>query len=235
MKKILAKILLSFTIIFFWSKATSYAQENSIVINEIAWMGTQDGFTKEWIELYNPSDRNININGWHLIDKLGKIDITLKGEISPFSFFVLERSSDKTLPDIKADIVYSGALKNSGGDLVLINKEGKIIDQVSCKSGWFAGDNKTKRTMERRSTYASGADPNNWQTSIHPGGTPKKKNLILVSKKEVENVSNQERANLENFSLKNSFFSKFLLASISSFSLTFLVSKFKFNREKQNY
>ena len=198
-------------------------------------MGTQDGFTKEWIELYNPTDITINIDGWRLIDKLGKIDIGLKGEIPPFSFFILERSSDKTLPDIRADIVYTGALKNNGGDLVLINKEGKIIDRVFCKNGWFAGDNKTKRTMERRSAQTSGLDPKNWQTSIYPGGTPKRKNIILFSKRQVENISNQEKVNLKSFSVKNSFLSKFLLASISSFSLTFLFSKFKFNRGKKNY
>ena len=235
LSKIISKIFFFISVSLFWQTSTCWAKVESVVINEIAWAGSKNDYTKEWIELYNPTDKNININGWRLIDRLGKINIVLKGKITPFSFFTLERTSEETLPDIKADFIYTGALKNSGGYLMLINKRGKIVDEVNCKEGWFAGDNKTKRTMERRSAYVPGSDPKNWQTSIYPSGTPKRKNLVLSLKKQAENTPDKEKISLKTFSAKNSFLSQLLLANISSFSLTFLFSKFKFNRRKKNY
>lgn len=221
-------IKISFFITLLLECSCCLAQDKHLVINEIAWMGTQDGYTKEWIEIYNPTENTINLDGWWLIDKYGKINVKLKGEIAPFSFFLLERTSDDTLPEVKANLIYKGTLKNSGGHLVLLNPSNKIIDEVNCENGWFAGDNKTKRTMERINPYLSGSNAQNWQTSIYPGGTPKNKNYVLVKKEEEAKkdlIGQKER-------ISNSFPLKFLLASIGSFSLTFFILKTKL-KERQ--
>jgi hypothetical protein len=144
-----------------------------LIINEIAWAGTAASYSNEWIELYNGGDRDINLNGWILksADKTPKI--SLSGIMPAKGFYLLERTDDETVPGIKADLIYKGALNNKGEDLTLYDNSGNLIDEVNCSSGWFAGDNKTKQTMERISPFASGNNSQNWKTSQSSGGTPK--------------------------------------------------------------
>ncbi|GAI10215.1 unnamed protein product, partial [marine sediment metagenome] len=40
--------------------------KNEVVINEISWIGTQADSNHEWIELYNNTAGNINLEGWEL-------------------------------------------------------------------------------------------------------------------------------------------------------------------------
>ena len=80
------------------------------------------------------------------------------------------------MPDISADLIYTGALSNTGKNLELRDNQGNLIDQVDCSEGWFGGDNATKQTMERKNPQTSGNDSTNWQTSQSAGGTPKAQN-----------------------------------------------------------
>ncbi len=162
---------------------------SDVVINEIAWMGTKDSYNNEWIELYNNSNLSKNIDNWNIRTKSGSLKVNLKGIIPPQGFYLLERGNEDTLPKIKADIIYTGYLKNSGEDLILYNDIGKIIDEVDCSLGWFAGNNQTKQTMERINPVL-GAKINNWQTSKNSGGTPKSKNSI---KKNIEQKKEEEK------------------------------------------
>ena len=56
--------------------------------------------------------------------------------IDAFSYFLLERTNDETVPDIKADLIYKGGLNNKGEHLRLINEQGKIVDEIDCSSEW---------------------------------------------------------------------------------------------------
>ena len=147
-----------------------------VVINENAWMGTKISYNDEWVELYNNTGNTINLGGWLLkaIDGTPKINLT--GVIPGKSFYLLERTDDNTVPEISADQIFTGALGNSGENLELYDNSGNLIDSLTCASGWFAGDNTTKQTMERKNSQLSGSDSSNWQTSQNPGGTPKAKN-----------------------------------------------------------
>ena len=147
-----------------------------VVINENAWMGTKISYNDEWVELYNNTDNTINLGGWLLkaIDGTPKINLT--GVIPGKSFYLLERTDDNTVPEISADQIFTGALGNSGENLELYDNSGNLIDSLTCASGWFAGDNTTKQTMERKNSQLSGSDSSNWQTSQNPGGTPEAKN-----------------------------------------------------------
>jgi len=159
-------VIFSFLLLPFSIQATNPLQ---VAINEIAWMGREESFADEWIELYNNTDNAINLEGWILKAADGTPEISLEGTILAKSFYLLERTDDGTVPNIKADLIYKGSLNNKGEYLELTNPRGKIVDEVDCSSKWFAGDNKTKQTMER-------VDSESWQTSRNPGGTPKAKN-----------------------------------------------------------
>jgi len=143
-----------------------FAAKGTIVINEIAWMGTENSANDEWIELY--SDQQVNLTGWILEAADETPFINLEGTISANSYFLLERTDDNSVPNITADQVYTGALENSGEYLKLKNSEGRIIDEINASAGWPAGNNSTKQTMERTT--------NDWQTSSISEGTPKTQN-----------------------------------------------------------
>ena len=176
-----------------FSFLSSAQNPKGLVINEIAWMGTKAKSTDEWIELYNSSDIPLNINDWKLVAADGIPNINLHGNILAKGFFLLERTDDNTISNIKADLIYKGALENSGEDLKLIDKEGHIIDEVNCSEGWFAGKGKPDfKTMERVNPLVSGSQKENWKTNNkgvlaldaknHPiNGTPKSKNSVLTT------------------------------------------------------
>lgn len=161
---------------FFVILAIPIATKASIIINEIAWMGTDISANDEWIELYNATSSNIKIDGWVLQSKDKSPFITLQGTILANGYFLLERTDDNSAPGFKADQIYTGALSNSGEDLQLYDNEKKLIDEVDSAGKWFNGDNSTKQTMERKNPAILGSLAANWQLSQLPGGTPGIKN-----------------------------------------------------------
>lgn len=177
--KNLSSFFLFFLLLFFFFLNTFLVQAAvplDVIINEIAWMGTNISANDEWIELYNNTDNNINLEGWFLKSEDGTPEIKLTGIISANGFFLLERTDDETVANITADQIYKGALGNMGEKLKLYDNSGNLIDMINCSTGWFGGDNKTKQTMERKNSQISGTISSNWQTSQKPGGTPRTKN-----------------------------------------------------------
>jgi len=144
--------------------------KHEIIFNEIAWMGTKISSQNEWIELKNLTSKEINLSGYQLQSKDGKIKIAFSEiKLPPFGLLLLERSDDDTLPQIKADLIYKGSIRNSNEALFLFDKNCQLEDKVEANPFWPAGDNDSKRTMERKTDLS-------WQTSFLPGGTPKKEN-----------------------------------------------------------
>lgn len=142
------------------------ASPNDILINEIAWMGTASSANDEWIELRNTVNKTFNLTGWVLSAQDGTPNITLSGSISSLSFFLLERTNDQTLPNFAADQIYSGALGNSGENLVLKDVSGTVINQVNGSNNWeingdgvMIGNNITKKTAQRMDSGWITAEP----------------------------------------------------------------------------
>jgi PKD repeat protein len=157
---------------FIFPESISANSSASIIINEISWMGTGNSANDEWIELYNGADSATDLNNWTIKSLTSKFLISLSKIIPAKGYFILERTNDDTLPNVVADQIYSGALGNNGEDLELLDADNSLIDSVNCATGWFAGDNSTKQTMERTDTGAPGDNAGDWQTSLNPGGTP---------------------------------------------------------------
>ncbi len=153
------------------------ANPPDVVINEIAWMGTEISHNDEWIELYNNTDENINLDGWILKTADDELEIKLEGTILSKDFFLLERTDDTTLSDFLADLIYTGSLNNGGENLELYNYKEELIDFLEFSDSWPAGDNKTKQTMER-------INLDSWQTSLNSGGTPRAVNSPRPTKTE---------------------------------------------------
>ncbi len=119
-----------------------------ILISEISWMGNESSANAEWIELENTGGSSVNMSGWTLKSEDGSPSINLSGSISAGAYSLLERTSDSTVPGVSALVTYSGALSNSGEHLVLRDGNGNVIQNLNFSSGWPAGNNTTKETMQ---------------------------------------------------------------------------------------
>jgi hypothetical protein len=190
--KILTYLFLIFAILTIFPVNFVSGQEKRIVINEIAWMGTEEQWQNEWIELYNPTDSPISLDKWILKAKDDSPKIELSGKIGARSYFLLERTDDTTVPEISAHQIYKGGLNNQGEHLILLNNLGEIVDETDCLLGWFNGSNETKKTMERIDSILFESDSNNWKTSQKTGGTPAQENspkTKITKEKNIKTVS----------------------------------------------
>ncbi len=145
-----------------------------VTISEVAWMGTTTSANDEWIELYNPTPETVSLSGWTLAATDGTPSITLSGSITGFGYYLLERSDDTTVPEVAADLIYTGALGNGGEVLELRDGSNNLIDVVDA---WYAGDNTGKAAMHRVVASASGTAAHGWSdATVAYGaglGTPK--------------------------------------------------------------
>jgi len=156
-------------------ETTKNPTRSPVVINEVAWMGAPQNANSEWIELKNVTSLPVDITGWSLIDASEQIAVVFgeskkNATIPPQSFYLLERSSDTSVPNIIADTIYSGTLSNSNEGIRLFDKNCMLVDEAMASPSWPAGDNSSKKTMERNSSITS------WHTSQYIGGTPKAHN-----------------------------------------------------------
>ncbi len=93
-----------------------------IIISELLPNPSGNEKEKEFIELYNPNDKEVNLKSWQLRDagKTGHYDIMNNIIIPPKGFWVVYR------------VDFKFALNNSGSETVkLIAPNDKIIDEVS--------------------------------------------------------------------------------------------------------
>jgi hypothetical protein len=127
------------------------AAHAAVRIDEVAWMGTAANSNAEWMELANTGSAPVDLSGWKITSSSGSPTIALSGTIAANGFFLLERTSDDSVPGVAADLIYTGSLTNSGATLTLADAGGTAVDVVVGGDGWSAigGDNTTKDTAQR--------------------------------------------------------------------------------------
>jgi len=153
------RILCISVILFF--PAWSHAQ---VLINEIAWMGTDADANDEWIELRNSTSGEVTLDGWTLSDG-NALTINLAGTLKSNEIVVLERTDDNTLPQ-PAFLIYTGALPNGGATLTLRDSASVVIDQVVGGTNWsnIGGLNTIPKQTPQRTESGS------WVTGIPTPG-----------------------------------------------------------------
>jgi len=161
------------------SKSSQYISSYDVIINEVAWMGTENSANDEWIELKNVSIADINLKGWTLRDKDDQINIVFENITVPKGgFLLLERTDDNTISSKTADLIYKGSLSNSEEELYLFDNLCQLRDFVSGNPKWPAGDSSTRKTMERNvdlsgwHTFSGNVNNSIW-------GTPKENNSVV--------------------------------------------------------
>ncbi|MFB6212903.1 MAG: lamin tail domain-containing protein [Candidatus Magasanikbacteria bacterium] len=158
-----------------------------LVINEVAWMGTDGSYLNEWIEIKNKSNRPISLAGYQLVDRAEQIDFKFssKAKIKANDFYLVARNKD-FFEDANPNFVYSGSLSNGSEGLKLYDGNCSLKDKVIASGGWPAGSNKTNKTMIR-----TGQD--SLKTSSKAGGTPGAKNKMNEPKKVNPTVSTDRK------------------------------------------
>ena len=164
-----------------------------VVINEIAWAGTDASGSDEWIELYNPTSISINLAGWSLQADDGTPSIALSGTISAGDYFLLERTDDTTISDISADLIYTGALGNdtNAETLRLLDDTATEIDtaNIAGSANWPAGDNTTKASMERIGLVADSSSAWSTNNGITFNGLDASGNPLRATPKQPNSIS----------------------------------------------
>lgn len=147
------------------------ASPGEVVINEIAWAGSVDSSSDEWIELYNTTGAPIDLTGWSIDDDNGSSVYALSGTIEAYGYYLIEDSEAAVNPNI-ADLVVNMSLANTGDSLVLYDDATQVIDTVNSSGGmWFAGSSSSYASMERIDATVSGDEVTNWADSDGSGSS----------------------------------------------------------------
>lgn len=107
-------VCLLLTNIFFANISTVHGEAERLLINEIYPNPEEGG--GEWLELYNPSDSSISLEGFSLTDLSGNSIKPLSGSIEAKSFLLV------------SDLIF---VLNNDTDSVYLSFDSNIIDQVS--------------------------------------------------------------------------------------------------------
>lgn len=176
-------------------------QAGDLAINEIMYdlegSDTLSGKSREWIEVYNNSGREITLTGgsggWRFNDGSNHLlnEPAAQGSmvIPAGGYAILAGDAALFLADHSGfggtiiDTVMS--LKNTSATLKISVSDGTIIDELTYDSSWGANGN--GKTLERKSASGGSNDSANWAQSSAPGGTPGAANNWELSTSDVDN------------------------------------------------
>ena len=160
-------------------------EEDVLVINEINYNASADFNTEDWIELYNPTAKTIDVSGWMLADDDSSADYVFptNGQIAPNEFIVLSRDP-KRFAQYWPDIAVFGELpfgfSSAGDHLSLFNANGQIIDSLTYKNSgpWPWQPDGSGATLALRDANFDNSVAENWMASF-AHGTPGAANKII--------------------------------------------------------
>jgi parallel beta-helix repeat protein len=186
----------------------AYRYANSIVINEIMYKDNKAVPSKDWVELHNPTDKEIDISGWKLTDQdlpapvtwdavpsLDYIDTASKDSTHLFAlpagtkiaaggFLVIcksPKSFGAAYPGVTNFLSDSLAFGMSAQRIALYNALDSLVAFVTPnnKAPWPVDPDGGGTTLELRNPNFYNHYTQNWGASATVGGTPGKANSIL--------------------------------------------------------
>ena len=164
------------------------ASVGDVVINEIMFNPLSGG--SDWIELYNPSDKLIDLFNWELA---GFSNDTISGNKTITEHFLLHPDTYVTIGEDTLQILQNymeytlgrsietdiPSYANDEGTVYLINQN-QVMDAVSYLDDWHFEllDDEDGKSLERLDPTALSNDQNNWHTAAESIGfaTPGKEN-----------------------------------------------------------
>jgi len=173
----------SILIIYASERPASY---NDIVINEIMYAPTGD--EPEWVELFNKSERKLNLKNWKIGDNSTSIIISNSDfYLDPKEYLVISKDlSINNFHNISSKLLVRSlpTLNNGGDDVVERNNFNKVVDSIKYLPNW--GGSLSGRSLERIAVDSSSVDKNNWGSSTAKNrSTPGKINSIAVKNNDI--------------------------------------------------
>ncbi|MGQ9644085.1 MAG: lamin tail domain-containing protein, partial [Ignavibacterium sp.] len=138
---------------------------NDIVINEIMYNPASP--QPEWIEIFNRSDKTINLNNYKIADAVDTTKvITDTLTLNPKEFLVVAKDSSVfSFYNIQSRVYIKAfpTLNNTDDKIILLDSLNRVIDSLQYFSNWGGSGGKS---LERIDVNVSSTDSTNWKTSI---------------------------------------------------------------------
>ncbi len=178
----------NFSTTFFFA-VTETAAQYDIIINEIMEDATIDGGgtlglpAEEYVEIYNRSNKTINLENFEFSDGGTRPAIFPFYEIAPDAYLIIGKSSANALSAFGAFLSLPNfPTLSATEDLVLKNEFGALIDAVSYNQDWYnnASTAAGGYSLERINPQSPCEGMSNWQGSTSfLGGTPGNENAVI--------------------------------------------------------
>jgi hypothetical protein len=152
-----------------------------LILNEVMPLPVMD--QNEWVEIYNRSDKALDLMGWRLADKSGtSVSLSDSSLLLEENHFLVFGSEDYVNPGLHVEkykpIQHFPTLNNTEEQLTLYDPQGIPMD------GMFYNSNTelvTGRSLERIRSHISGDETGNWGICIADGGsTPGEENSLYL-------------------------------------------------------
>ncbi len=168
------------------------ADSLDIIINEILFNPKDNA--SDFVEMYNRSSHPINLkdimiankNNFGVVDNMvavvSKDDVLYPGEFAVVTDNInaIQNNYFVKYPNRLYEVATMPSFNNDKGTVVILNRNGFIIDQVSYSENWHFAliDNKEGISLERISTESLSQQPANWHSASASCGyaTPTYKN-----------------------------------------------------------
>lgn len=148
-------------------------RRNGIVINEIMYDLPADTDGAEFIELFNPSEQQIDLSGWRFSDGV-EFEFPRGTLVKPGAFLVISADAkffSVAHPDIPVFGEYRGKLANEGERVRLVDAVGNLVNETDFRSGgrWPQNAAGGGSSMELVHPKMEGQLPSAWSDSDESG------------------------------------------------------------------
>jgi hypothetical protein len=166
-------------------KANFVKSDLPLIINEINHKSSDDYDLGDWIEIYNPNEKNINLNGWYFKDddddhkfKFENINIPAKGFLVISNEKSKFESFDLTSNILIGDFDFGLGKKDQ---IRLFDENDNLIDFVNYNSNddWPNCSNGSGYSLELKDPLLENNNGKNWNC-INIGGSPFENNKPII-------------------------------------------------------
>jgi hypothetical protein len=124
---------------------------------------------EQWVEIYNKSDKSINLSGWKFIKAIS-FTFPQNTIIEPDSYLVISNDADSLnlkFPDSNAMGDFSGNLSNDSEQIVLVDQKGNPVDTVKYfdDKPWPIHADGGGSSLELRDPKSDNSVPESWSES----------------------------------------------------------------------
>ena len=157
-----------------------------VVINEINYHSADSFYTDDWVEIYNQSDKIIDVSDWILTDGENEYNFPINTILDPGAYLVIvenDSAFSSRFPEVTNYLSnLSFGLSNGGEYLALMAAENYIIDSLTYddQTPWPMDADGSGATLELLDPALDNSVAENWRAS-YGHGTPGAVNSVYTS------------------------------------------------------